>query len=217
MRLKMPRKPRSYALCKVCRLPAGERARLEMLSVGGASASSLAKQFGLSHDGVSRHLRNGHLSDRRRAELVAGPARLNDLVNAAAKESKSLLEYLSIVRSVTFNQFLACAEAGDAAGVANVGSRLIDSLKELGKLTGELRQLSGITINQNTLNVIADPAYPDLEAGLLEIVRKFPAARDDVLALLARLEAQTSPPGPNGSSFPMIECEAVDAGEDARV
>jgi hypothetical protein len=216
MTLTMANKPRRasmFSLCKVCKLPAGERARLEMLFVSGASTPSIAKQFGLTHHTVWRHCNNPlHLSDRRKAELMTGPARVSDLANAAAKESKSLLEYLQIVRSVTFAQFLSCAEVGDVNGVASVGARLIESLKELDKLTGELRQLSGITVNQNILNVVADPAYPDLEAGLLEIVRKFPEARDDVLALLARLESATSPPpGPNGSSFTMIECEAVDA------
>ena len=53
----------------------------------------LGAQFDLSADSIWRHFRS-HVSERRKAELLAGHARVNDLVNSAAKESKSLLEYL---------------------------------------------------------------------------------------------------------------------------
>jgi hypothetical protein len=50
---------------------------------------------------------------------------------------------------------------------------------------------------------------------LLEIVRRHPDAREDVLALLADLEAKSTSPGPNGAPYPMIEVEAVHAEETA--
>jgi len=83
------------------------------------------------------------VSDRRRAELTAGPARVEQLANAAADESRGLLDYLGITRTVLFNCFLNAAEAGDRNGVANVAGRLLESLRELARLTGELREVSG--------------------------------------------------------------------------
>jgi hypothetical protein len=59
---------------------------------------------------------------QRKAELVAGPAAVESLANAAADESRSLLDYLSITRTILFNQPLACAEAADRHGVAAVSA-----------------------------------------------------------------------------------------------
>jgi hypothetical protein len=125
-----------------------------MLRVTGVSLKALTSQFGVSKDSVWRHFQN-HVSAERKAELLAGPAKIEELASAASVESKSLLEYVRIVRGVLFNQFLSAAEAGDRIGVANIGGRLIDALRETGKLTGELRELSGLTINHNTVNLIA--------------------------------------------------------------
>jgi hypothetical protein len=207
------KKPRAIrnGRCRCCSLPAGEQARLELLYCGGASKESLSKEFGVSRFAVMRHVKN-HLSQRRRAELLAGPTRVHDLANAAAKESKTLLEYFGIARSVLFNQFLAAAEANDRNGVAAIAPRLLDSLRELGKIMGELRALSGITINNNVLNIGSYPAYPELEAGLLEVIRMHPQTRQDILALLAKLEVNTAP-GPNGAPYAMIEGEAFRAEE----
>ena len=126
--------------------------------------------------------------------------------------SKSLLDYLGITRSVLFNQFLAAAEAGDRPGVANVAGRLLESLRELGRLTGELRQISGISITNNTLNLIASPAFLALQEGLLLIARTHPTAKGDIVALLRGLDAKTETLKPNGVDYPrMIEGEAVNA------
>jgi len=193
--------------CKCCSHP--DRARLELLRVSGVSLDALAREFGVSRDSVFRHFR-AHVSERRRAELLAGPARVHDLANAAAAESKSLLEYLGITRGVLFNQFLAAAEAGDRNGVANIASRLLDSLRELGRLTGELRTLSGITVNHtNTVNLFAAPEFTALSQGLLDLARRHPEVRADIVALLRGLEASPAPP--NGSRYgALIEADAIE-------
>jgi hypothetical protein len=209
------KKPRAIrnGRCTICCMPADEQARLERLFCGGASKESLAKEFGVSRFSVMRHLRN-HLSQRRKAELMAGPVRVHDLANAAAKESKTLLEYLGITRSVLFSQFLAAAEASDRNGVAAIAPRLLDSLRELGRLTGELRSMAGLTITNNILSISSDPSYPELEAGLLRLIERHPAARADVLELLATLEASSTPAPSNGASaFPMIEAEALEVAD----
>lgn len=195
--------------CKVCNHP--ERARIEMLRVGGAGLDALAKEFRASKDSLFRHFKN-HFSDRRRAELMAGPARVEGLANAAAAESKGLLEYLGITRSVLFSQFLACAEAGDRAGVSLIAGRLLESLRELGRLTGELRQLSGITVN-NTLNIVSSPGFIALQDGLLRIARAHPEAKASIIDLLRNLDSRPDMPRPNGGHPPMmlIEGEALHA------
>jgi hypothetical protein len=60
------------------------------------------------------------------------------------------------------------------------------------------------------LNVTSTPEYPELEAGLLELIRKHPQVRDDVLALLGKLETTASP---NGAPNPLIEGSAFVAEE----
>ena len=111
----------------------------------------------------------------------------------------------------------AAAEAGDNTGVALISSRLLESLRGLANLSGGLRQVSGISVAQNTLDVFASPEFTALAQGLLGIARAHPTARADILTLLRRLEAQ--PPEPNGTqiemgrpestSRPLIESEAV--------
>jgi hypothetical protein len=193
--------------CVVCNHP--ERARIELRRVGGAGLDAVANEFGIGRDSIHRHFKN-HVSARRRAELMAGPARVEGLANAAATESKSLLEYLGITPSVLFNQFLSCAEAGDHNGVATVAGRLLESLRELGRVTGELRQLSGVTINNNTLNIVSSPGFISLQDGLLRIARAHPEVRSEIVNLLRGLDAGPEASEPNGP--PLIEAEAVHAG-----
>jgi hypothetical protein len=194
-------RPTRPGQCSTCIHP--ERTRIELLRVGGAPLRSLAEQFGVSKDSIHRHFLT-HVSQKRRAELVAGPAAVEELANAAAAESKSLLDYLGIARSVLFNQFLSAAEAGDRNGVVSVAGRLLESLREIGRLTGELRQMSGISITNNTVNMIGSPEFTALSEGLLIIARAHPEARADIVALLRRVDEE-----PTATALPIIDCEAV--------
>jgi hypothetical protein len=207
-RLKKP------SACAICRHP--ERRKIEALRIGGASLSAVARRFGLTgKDVVHRHFKL-HVSPARRADLMLGPAQFESLATHAAAESRTLLERVDIATSLLFKRFVACAEAEDDYRLAIIAGRLNVLFREYAGLTGELRQLSGLTINNTVLNVNADPSYPALEEGLLELAQRHPAARDDVLALLARLEASYSP-GPNGAPYTMIEGEGVREGEIAMV
>jgi hypothetical protein len=200
-RLKKP------STCAICRHP--NRRRIEALRAGGASLSAVALHFGLSgKDVVHRHFKL-HVSPARRADLMLGAAKFETLANHAAAESRTLLERMNIATSLLFKRFVACAEAEDDYALSNIAARLNALFRDYAALTGELRQASSVTINNNVLNVNADPSYPQLELELLELVQRHPAAREDVLALLARLEANYSP-GPNGAPYAMIEGEAAD-------
>jgi hypothetical protein len=104
----------------------------------------------------------------------------------------------------------------------------------LRRRTGELRDVSGLTINQNTINVFGSPEFAALQNGLLSIARMHPAARGEIIALLRGLDTNPSGlagglpspaggdgavahetaaygrPGPSIAPM-MIECEAADA------
>ncbi len=147
------------------------------------------------------------MTNARKAELLAGPARIEDLANAAADESRGLLDELRIVRSVLMNQFLTAAECADRNGVATLSGRLLLALREVGRLTGELREISGITINNNTVNVLASPQFLVLQEGLLRVARSHGEARADIIELLRQIDA-----APGAAPAPRtIECEAIEA------
>jgi hypothetical protein len=91
----MPNQPPALAAqwrpgkCSVCHHQ--EKTRIELLSVGRASLAALADKFNVSKDSIYRHLRN-HVTKDRKGELLAGPAKVEELANKAADESRSLLE-----------------------------------------------------------------------------------------------------------------------------
>jgi hypothetical protein len=191
--------------CKVCR--SEHRARIEMLRVGGASLRSLSERFGLHRDAIWRHCQL-HVTPERRASLLAGPAKVEQLANKAADESTSLLDHLRIVRSVLLNQFLNAAEAGDRTGTALLSGRLLESLREVARLTGELREVAGISVTNNVVNLFASPEFTALQEGLLKVARAHPAARADIIALLRGLGARSGAPQLSGAP-PLIEGEAL--------
>jgi hypothetical protein len=200
---KRSHRPSRPGSCQICVHP--DRARIELLRVSGVSLDALAGQFGCHRDAIWRHFRK-HVSDERKSELLAGPAKVDGLINQAADESRSLLDYFKVARSVLFSQFLAAAEAGDRNGVASIASKLLDSLRELGKLTGELRQLSGISVTNNVVNFIGSPEFGALSEGLLSLARRHPEAKADIVALLREIDAGP-PPKPNGAHRPMMMIE----------
>jgi hypothetical protein len=195
-------------ICSVCIHP--DRPRIELARVSGVSLRVVADKYGVSKDSVSRHFRT-HVSKDRKTELMAGPAAVENLANAASDESRSLLDYLSIARSVLFSQFLTAAEHGDRNGVAFLAGKLLDALREYGKLTGELRVLSGITVNNNTVNMFATPEFGRLQDGLLRIARAHPEARVEIVKLLRGLEAGPAVPEPTGDHPLLIEAEVEHA------
>jgi hypothetical protein len=216
--------------CTVCRHK--DRAQIELLRVAGLPYRTLAAKFGVSKDAIVRHF-HGHVTEARKAELMVGPAQVEELAVAAADESRTVMDYLGIARSVLFRQFLNAAEAGDRNGVVNVADSLLVALRDTAKLTGELRQLSGITVNQQ-FNFAGSPEFAALSSGLLQIARAHPAAKADIIGLLRRLDephsaagALSAPmamdaPRSNGTDVheplmrpgaPIIECVAVEVSQ----
>ena len=206
----VPSKPRKLkpTTCAVC-LHA-DRARVEALRASGASLESLARKFKLHKDAIWRHWRD-HVSADLKTAYLAGPATIAELKERAAKEGGSILDHLSILRSILMGAITASAEAQSAFTLAALSGRLVEVLKEIGKLTGEIERLNPSVSITNNVAIFNDPTFLELQAGLLAIARTHPAARPDIIALLRSLDAASSLPKPRGAQPPMIECEATDA------
>jgi hypothetical protein len=135
-------------VCAICKHP--DRSRIEALRLSGVSLRIVAKRFGLTgKDAVHYHFKR-HVTPERRASLMLGAAKLEELVNQATKESRSLLERMNVATSILFSRFIACAEAGDDNALANIAGRLNTLFRDYAHLTGELRGLRSRSTRRST-------------------------------------------------------------------
>lgn len=169
---------------------------MELMAVGGASLHAVADKFNVPYDALWRHTKN-HMSAERKAQLIAGPLKLSELAARAAEEGLSLLDYLALIRSTLLTQFTTAAEAGDKHGTATIAGRLIECLREIGRLTGELRSAAGGTNVTTNVMVLNSPAFAELQTMLLQRLAPFPDARSSVLAGLRELDARLGGAMPN--------------------
>jgi hypothetical protein len=197
------------SVCQVCRHV--ERERIETLKASGASLESLAKKFGLHKDAIWRHWKD-HVSADLKTSYLAGPATIAELRERAASEGGTILDYLSSLRSILMGAITASAEASSAFTLAALSGRLVEVLREIGKITGEIERLNtGVNITTN-IAIMSDPRMLDLQSGLLSIARQHPAARAEIVTLLRGLDCKSNKPMLNGSVLPpMIEGEAINA------
>jgi AcrR family transcriptional regulator len=165
-----------------------------MMRVANVPVRVIAAQFGIGKDTVNRHF-HSHVSEKRRHELMVGPAQIEQLAVAAAEESKTVMEYTAIARSILFRAFVDAAEANDRRQLVSLADSLLQALRDYGKLTGELRQMAGINITQNVVNFTASPEFVQLSQGLLEIARAHPEVKQAIVGLLRRLDEPQSAAG----------------------
>ncbi len=176
--------------CQVCHHP--ERQRIEALHVAGVGIDKLAERFGVHRDAIWRHMQR-HVTSEQRANYLIGPSKVAELACVAAEESESILDYLRIMRSTLFGLIDKRAAEGDDQAVAALSQRALHTLREIGKLTGQISTLAGSTIVTVNNNIIATSApFVDLQAGLMRISARHPEARADILALLHDLDAKYS-------------------------
>jgi hypothetical protein len=215
--------------CTICMHP--QRPQIEMMRVAGVPFRTLAKEFGVTKDALCRHWA-AHVTEKRKGELMAGPAAVEGLVNAAAKESRSALEFLRVTHSILFNQFVNAAEGGDRRSVIDTAKPMLDALREVAKMTGELRTwANGVTVNTQ-INFVGSSEFAVLSTGLLKIAREFPAAKPSIISLLRRIDEPQSATNSlhsiavrdhlgNGNAFsgplmrsdaPLIEGDAIEVG-----
>lgn len=79
---------------------------------------------------------------------------------------------------------------------------MLDGLRELGRLTGKLREVSGVTVNNNVLTIFGSPEFTRLQEGLLRVARAHPEARADIVAVLRDVDATPEAPAPDPERRP---------------
>lgn len=197
---------RKPSTCAICRHP--ERERIEALRVSGASLDSLAKKFSVHRDAIWRHHKD-HISADLKTAYLAGPATIAELKERAVAEGGSILDYLGILRSVLMGAITASAEAQSAFTLAALSGRLVEVLKEIGKITGEIERLNPSISITNNLAIMSDPRMIELQSGLLTIARSHPEVRGDLISLLRNLDSRPPLTTQNGVQPLLIEAEAV--------
>jgi hypothetical protein len=189
--------------CAVCNH--AERVRIEALHVAGNGIDKLAEQFGIHRDAIWRHMTR-HVSEETKVGYLLGKAKIADLANAAADESRAIIDYLAIIRSILMNQLDRESQANRPYGVERVAGRLIEVLREMGSITGEVSKIAGVTLNiTNNTQILSSPPFLQLQAGLLSICQAHPKARADIVALFRDLDAKHATNDPK-----LIEHEAAE-------
>jgi hypothetical protein len=204
--------------CTLCKHPLREKIETLRCS-GGVSLDALAKQFSISRDVLWRHMRTCVSAERKvsyRLSYLAGKETIAALRERAQAEGGSVLDYLLMLRTILMGQITASAEAKSAYTLSTLSGRLVECLKEIGKLTGEIERLNPQIAIQNNIAIMAEPKMVELQAGLLALARAHgPAVRSDVIELLRRLDAAPardltgSLQGPEATSIPLGARKAV--------
>jgi hypothetical protein len=172
--------------CLVCHHP--ERIRIEALRANDVSLDVLSAQFGIGRDAIWRHC-NNHVTEEAKIKYLMGKGQIATLAKQAAEEGRSVLDYLVITRSILMNQLAREAELNKSYAVERVAGRLIDTLKEIGSITGEVAKLSGTVFNiQNNVQILNSPPFLEMQTGLLELCAKHPGARADIIELCHAIE-----------------------------
>ena len=120
--------------CQICRHP--ERARIEMAHVARCSLDAIARKFNVQRDAVWRHCKH-HLSEEQRAQYL-DDVPVQELLQRAADEGVGLMDYLRITRSIVLQQLQLAASMNDKHATASLSGRMVEVLREIGRMTGEL-------------------------------------------------------------------------------
>jgi hypothetical protein len=188
--------------CTICQHP--DRARIEAVRCAGASLDSVAKKFGVSRDAVFRHQAN-HVDADTRSQYLSGVP-VAELAQLAASEGTSVLEYLSLVRSVLVQEFQLASQTHSHHATSALAGRLVEVLRAIGSISGEMGNMAtSLTINGN-INVMNHPQLANLQANMLRALAPYPDARAAVVGALKAMDAE-----PVSASPPLIELQANDA------
>jgi hypothetical protein len=184
-----PRKrtsPRKDPVCSICKHE--HRVLIESTRIAGASLDNISSKYNVSRDAVFRHM-HAHVPEDLRAEYLSAVP-LKELAVKAATEGISVLQNLSIVRSVLMNQLQLAASVNDRHGTSALAGRLNETLRTIGQLSGELGEMAtrSITVNGN-INILNSPVLANLQANLLKALAPFPEARNAVIAALKAMDA----------------------------
>jgi hypothetical protein len=191
--------------CVVCRH--ADCRRIELAIADGRSHNDVAAEYGLSRFAINRHWMH-HVTPVQKAQFLGAPIEISKLVERAAKEDRSLIEYLTIVRSELLRLFMQARDAGMVVEASRIAQSLLSCLESIGKVNGQLRQ-AGITINNVNAGtvgnvssgpalILGDPQVVRLQSTIIRALARHPEARADVIEALRSLE-----PRPNGHADPV--------------
>jgi hypothetical protein len=110
---------------------------------------------------VHRHCR-GHCDETLKASLLADVP-LAELSARAAKEALSLLDYFALMRSTVIQQMLL-ASANDGNRTAVLAGRVVEVLREIGCLSGELSKIGSMVTINNNVPIFSDPKFIEMQA-----------------------------------------------------
>ncbi len=161
-----------------------------MLRLSGMSLDSIAEKFHLGgggRDALWRHMKN-HVSEDEKSIMLADVP-IAEAAARAAEEGVSLLDYLGLIRSSLLQQVRLAATVNDRHGLAAVSGKAIDCLREIGRLTGELKGFGPRTVINNQVNFMASPAFASVQQSLIRALAPYPEAMAAVVGALQELEA----------------------------
>jgi hypothetical protein len=170
-----------------------ERTQIELARAAGVSLDRIAAKFGVGRDAVARHWKA--LTPEYRSALVMDIPR-EKLIERAVEESGSLLDHYKLHRNLVEQALIVAKGCGDFKAVANLGRAAIAANDAIGRLTGEIRALPGLIINNSNttqINLLDTPAFKALEGGLLELAMRHPSAKDDIRSLVMRVRDMPEP------------------------
>jgi hypothetical protein len=189
--------------CTICNHPA--RPQIDLAIATGLSKRAIAQRFGVSRDAVWRHAQ-AHLTAEMRAALATKLLqREGDMRRILLEEGASVVEALKAIRGPLFGLFLVAIDTGDSKAAAVLSGRLHESLALAAKLTGELVPHAGATIT----NVLLSPDFMRLRAELLQVLQRYPEARDEVAAVFRRAGLKAA--GEMAAAAKMIEAQPAHA------
>jgi hypothetical protein len=181
---------RKGPVCLICRHE--HRVLIEQTRIAGASLDSIGAKYGVSRDSVFRHMR-AHVPEDLRAEYLASVP-VKELAAKAAAEGMSVLQYLSVVRSTLMTQFQLAASVNDRYGTSALAGRLNETLREIGRITGEIMRSPAVQNISNTVNFVNSPDFVNLQQMLIRRLAGHPAAMAEVIEGLRELETRSARP-----------------------
>jgi hypothetical protein len=184
------------AKCTIC--GHDDRIAIDYAVASGLSLRAVARRYKVSEDAVQRHAAR-HLSPEQRAAIALKlTARQGDIHSALLERGATVTETIAALQGPLWTLFLKATDIGDAKAASTISGRLLESLSLTAKITGELLPHA----QTNTINVVLHPSYQALRGRLIEILDRFPEAKDAVIQAFeaAGAEAivqarQQQPPG----------------------
>ena len=153
--------------CSICEHP--DRAAVEIGLANGIAQRVLGLKFGLGQAQLSRH-RSRHMDTDLIARLrVRGSRSDEELAQIREHESKSLLDHLAWQRGRLYRNADRSLDIGDFAGERAAIEAAGKASERIGKLLGELG--AGITINNNTINLVQSPQWHAIRTALVRELR----------------------------------------------